>query len=53
MSKEESLFLQAEAKERFGTGAKALYDAAVLENFNKYGLDGSSFIAPGGVYALS
>lgn len=50
MSKEESLFLQAEAQARFGTGAKVLYDAAVLENFNKYNLNGSSFIAPGGVY---
>jgi hypothetical protein len=51
MSKEESLFLQAEAKARFGTGDKALYDAAVTENFHKYGLDASTYIAPSGVYA--
>lgn len=48
MSKEESLFLQAEAQARYGSGDKALYDAAVTENFHKYGLDASSFIA--GVY---
>ncbi|WP_281238816.1 SusD/RagB family nutrient-binding outer membrane lipoprotein [Flavobacterium praedii] len=50
MSREESLFLQAEAQARYGSGDKALYDAAVLENFSKYTLDGSSFIATGGVY---
>ncbi|MBF2709708.1 SusD/RagB family nutrient-binding outer membrane lipoprotein [Flavobacterium soyangense] len=50
MSKEESLFLQAEAKARFGSGDKALYDAAVTENFNKYKLVASSYIATGGVY---
>ncbi|MBP6460566.1 MAG: SusD/RagB family nutrient-binding outer membrane lipoprotein [Crocinitomicaceae bacterium] len=51
MSKEESLFLQAEARERFngGTGAKALYDAAVLANFTRYGLNGAVFVA--GPYA--
>jgi hypothetical protein len=48
MSKEESLFLQAEAQARYGSGDKALYDAAVTENFNKYSLDSSTFIA--GVY---
>lgn len=51
MSKEESLFLQAEAQARYGTGDKALYDAAVTENFNKYGLNASTYIASGGVYA--
>lgn len=45
MSKEESLFLQAEAQARYGSGDKALYDAAVTENFTKYGLDASTFIA--------
>jgi len=51
MSKEESLFLQAEALERFksGVGAKALYDAAVNANFTRYSLSGSAFVA--GVYA--
>ena len=48
MSKEESLFLQAEAQARYGSGDKALYDAAVTENFRKYGLDASSFLT--GVY---
>lgn len=52
ISAEESYFLQAEARERFsgGTGAKALYDAGVTEAFNKWGLDASTFIAPGGAY---
>ena len=52
MSREESLFLQAEAAERYygGAGAKALYDAAVTENFNKWGADASTFIAAGGAY---
>lgn len=51
MTKEESLFLQAEAMERFngGTGAKALYDAAVNANFTRYGLVGAPFVA--GPYA--
>lgn len=51
MSKEESLFLQAEAMERYngGTGAKALYDAAVNANFTRYGLSGALFVA--GPYA--
>lgn len=51
MSKEESLFLQAEAQARYGSGDKALYDAAVTENFNKYELDASSFISTTGKYA--
>jgi hypothetical protein len=52
MSKEESLFLQAEAMARFnaGTGAKALYDAAVNANFTRHGLVGSTFVA--GSYAF-
>lgn len=53
MAREESLLLQAEAKERYsgGTGAKALYDAAVNANFTKYGLSGAAFVATGGAYA--
>lgn len=52
MSREESLFLQAEALERYasGAGAKAKYDAAVTESFTKYGLNGSPFVASGGAY---
>lgn len=52
ISREESLFLQAEAMLRYngGTGVKALYDAAVIENFSKWGIDGSSFVAAGGAY---
>lgn len=51
MTKEESLLLQAEAAERYngGAGAKTLYDAAVNENFSKYGLSGASLLA--GAYA--
>jgi hypothetical protein len=33
-----------------GTGAKELYDAAVQENFSKWGLNGAPFVAPGGAY---
>lgn len=52
ISLEESLFLQAEVAVRYknGSGAKALYDAAVLENFSKWGEDGSTFVASGGAY---
>lgn len=52
MTREESLFLQAEALERYaaGAGAKELYDAAVIENFSKWDLDGTPFVAPGGEY---
>lgn len=52
MSREESLFLQAEAQLRYGSEdiAKEKYEEGVLEAFNKYDLDGSSFIAPGGPY---
>ncbi|SFS69859.1 SusD/RagB family nutrient-binding outer membrane lipoprotein [Lutibacter maritimus] len=52
ISTEESLFLQAEANLRYNSGAntKVLYDAAVLANFSKWGLDGSQYISSGGVY---
>lgn len=50
MTLEESLFLQAEAQARYGSGDKTLYDAAVTENFNKYGLDASTYIKSGGAY---
>ncbi|MFV8341162.1 SusD/RagB family nutrient-binding outer membrane lipoprotein [Flavobacterium sp. XS2P39] len=51
MSKEESFLLQAEALERYksGTGAKALYDAAILANFTRHGQNGAAFVA--GAYA--
>ncbi|WP_166962963.1 SusD/RagB family nutrient-binding outer membrane lipoprotein [Yeosuana marina] len=53
ISHEESLFMQAEVRERYNigaSGAKALYDAAVLENFNKWSLDGTSYVAPSAAY---
>ncbi len=52
MSREESLFLQAEALERYtgGIGAKDKYDEGVLESFSKFGENGSAFIAPSGAY---
>jgi hypothetical protein len=57
ISKTESLFLQAEALARYfgGVGAKAKYDAGVLEAFKRYSkngtpLDGATFTAPGGAY---
>lgn len=52
MSLSESLFLQAEALERYfaGVGAKAKYDAGVIAAFQKYNLDGTVFVAPGGKY---
>ena len=64
ISLEESMFMQAEAMERYnsGIGAKALYDAAVVENFNKWqaleavvqvgglSLEGSGFISTDDVY---
>lgn len=52
ITKEESFLLQAEALERYygGSGAKALYDDAVAEAFNKYGLDGSTYTTAGGAY---
>lgn len=52
MSREESLFLQAEAQARYGSAAaaKTAYDAGVIENFSRYALDGSTFVAAGGAY---
>lgn len=46
LSREESLFLQAEAMERYngGTGAKALYDAAVTANFARHSLSAASYL---------
>lgn len=53
ISQAESLFLQAEARERYyaGAGAKALYDAGVLSAFTAEGASGAAFIAPAGKYA--
>lgn len=52
ISEAESYFLQAEAIAMgWGSGdAKALYDAGVMTDFAKYGLDGSAFIGAGGRY---
>lgn len=52
ISAAESYFLQAEADVRYGSGtnAKSLYDKAVLTAFTDLGLDGSSFVEPGGAY---
>lgn len=52
LSREESLFLQAEALARYagGAGAKEAYDNAVKENFDKWGIDGAPFVAGGGAY---
>jgi hypothetical protein len=52
ISAAESYFLQAEARLRYfnGAGAKALYDQGVLASFASMGQNGTSFIAPGGVY---
>ncbi|HQA74488.1 SusD/RagB family nutrient-binding outer membrane lipoprotein [Flavobacterium sp.] len=52
MSKEESLFLQAEALERYsaGAGAKEKYDAGVMAAFSKFGLSGASYVASSGAY---
>ena len=52
ISTSESLFLQAEALERYfnGVGAKDKYDAGVLAAFQKFSLDGATFIASGGKY---
>lgn len=52
MTLEESLFLQAEAMLRYkgDTGAQALYDAAVVKNFSRYSLDGSTYVAASGAY---
>ena len=53
ISREESLFMQAEAQLKYGSDALAqeLYEEGVLENFSEYGIDGAPFVAPGGVYA--
>jgi hypothetical protein len=50
LSVAESQFLQAEAKEWAGQSGKDNYDAGVLASFAKFGLDGSAYIAAGGVY---
>ncbi|HUZ60588.1 MAG TPA: SusD/RagB family nutrient-binding outer membrane lipoprotein [Hanamia sp.] len=50
----ESYFLQAEADLRYfgGLNTQFLYNQGVLAAFAQLGLDGSSFIAPGGAYAF-
>jgi len=50
----ESYFLQAEADLRYlgGLNTQSLYNQGVLAAFAQLGLDGSSFIAPGGAYAF-
>lgn len=52
MSREESLFLQAEALERYfaGAGAKEIYDEAVKEAFTKWSKNGTTYVAAGGAY---
>ena len=52
MNHAEAHFLQAEAYARLGdaANAKAAYDEGVLAGFERWGLDGSSYIAEGGVY---
>jgi hypothetical protein len=52
ISKAESYFLQAEARERFylGDNAKALYDNGVLASFQSVNQNGSQFIGAGKVY---
>lgn len=51
LSAEESFFLQAEASERYsgGAGAKALYDAGVTANFDRYGESATALLS--GTYA--
>ena len=51
ISAAESQFLQAEAKEWAGESGKANYDAGVLASFEKYGLNGASYIAANAAYA--
>lgn len=55
LSKEESLFLQAEAMERYngGTGAKALYDDAVTANFARNGVSVGSLLTGAYSYPVS
>ena len=52
ISAAESFFLQAEADQRYlgGSNAKTLYEQGVLASFASTGKDGSTYIAPGGVY---
>jgi hypothetical protein len=52
ISLSESHFLQAEALERFfsGAGAKTHYDAGVTAAFARYGESAATFIAPAGKY---
>jgi len=52
ISKAESYFLQAEARERFysGDNAKALYDDGVLAAFQSVNQNGNQFIGAGKVY---
>jgi hypothetical protein len=50
----ESYFLQAEADLRYfgGSNTQNLYNQGVLAAFSQLGLDGTSFVAGGGVYAF-
>ncbi len=50
ISLSESNFLQAEALERFFSGAKAKYDAGVSASFSRYGLNSAAFTASTGAY---
>ncbi len=52
ISEAESYFLQAEADERYnsGAGAKNLYDQGVVAAFASLDEDGAPFVAPGGKY---
>lgn len=52
MNKAEAFFLQAEAYARLGkvAEAKEKYESGVLAGFERFGKDGSSYIAEGGVY---
>lgn len=51
-TKAEVNFIRAEVAVRYGLGGdpKTLYDAGVRDAFEMYGLNATSFIAPGGVY---
>jgi len=48
----ESLFLQAEARERFygGDQSQQLYNSGVIASFSSVGQNGATYVAPGGVY---
>ena len=52
ISKAESYFLQAEARERFYSGdqAKSLYNSGVLAAFESVGQNGNGFIGAGKIY---